>query len=174
MNKAVFLDRDGVLNRSTLVDGVPKPPISISDIQILDGAIEAIQLLKDSNYVPVVVTNQPDISRGIISLELVQSINQKIGDLAGINHFYVCPHDDRHLCRCRKPKPGLIQLAASELNLELKGSILVGDRWRDIEAGQALNLTSYFIDYSYDEKQPNLPYVKVSSLFNAVQKALGK
>jgi D-glycero-D-manno-heptose 1,7-bisphosphate phosphatase len=172
--RGAFLDRDGILNKTYFQGNIPIPPSNLDEVEIITGVIEAINLFVEHNFLPVVVTNQPDISRGLNSLELVESINQKIGDLTGINHFYICPHDDQHMCNCRKPKPGLINLAASELSLELKGSIMVGDRWRDIEAGQALDLTSYFVDYSYDEKKPIQPFVKVSSLLDAAQKALGK
>ena len=172
--RGVFLDRDGILNKTYFQGKIPIPPSNLDEVEIIPGVIEAIKLFSENNFLPVVITNQPDISRGVNTVEIVESINQKIGDLTGINHFYICPHDDQHMCSCRKPKPGLIHLSASELTLELTGSIMVGDRWRDVAAGQALNLTSYFVDYSYDEKKPNEPFIKVSSLLDAAQKALGK
>ena len=169
MNKAVFLDRDGVLNRSILVDGVPKPPSSISDIQILDGAIEAIQILKDNNFVPVVVTNQPDVARGITTQSNAEAINAFVGNSLKIEHFYTCFHDDSDFCECRKPAPGLIFHAAQELNLDTRRSYLVGDRWRDISAGNSAGCQTFFIDYSYPEEAPEKPYTRVFSLLEAVK-----
>lgn len=174
MKRAVFLDRDGVLNRSILVDGVPTPPISISEIQILEGAIEAVQILKENNFVPVVVTNQPDVARGKISESQVNEINAYIGAASNIKHFYTCFHDDDDLCECRKPKPGLIYRASSELGLDIRNSFLVGDRWRDISAGQAAGCRAFFVDYSYLEKSPNMPFTRVLSLLEATMKILGE
>ena len=173
MKKAVFLDRDGVLNRSILVDGVPNPPISISDVQILDGAIEAIQILKDHNFVPVVVTNQPDVARGITTQSKAEAINAFIGTTLKIEHFYTCFHDDSDLCGCRKPATGLIIRAAQELELDIQRSYLVGDRWRDISAGNAAGCQTFFIDYSYAERAPEMPFTAVSSLLEATYLMVG-
>ena len=174
MKKAVFLDRDGVLNRSILVNGVPKPPTAVREIEILEGVTEAIQILKNNEFIPVVITNQPDIARGLILEAQVNEINRHIGNLTGIINFYVCGHDDSDLCNCRKPQPGMIKKACSELNLDIEKSFLVGDRWKDISAGQEMNLKSYFIDYSYKETLPKLPFTRVSSLLEAVAIELGE
>jgi D-glycero-D-manno-heptose 1,7-bisphosphate phosphatase len=168
MKKAVFLDRDGVLNRSMLLDGVPKPPKFIEDVEILEGVVEAIQILKRHGFIPVVVTNQPDVARGETTKNQVSSINSHIGNIALIEHFYTCFHDDVDKCICRKPLPGLILRAAKDLGLSLSESFLVGDRWRDIAAGQAAECKSFFIDYSYPEEMPKMPFTKVSSLLEAV------
>jgi D-glycero-D-manno-heptose 1,7-bisphosphate phosphatase len=169
MKKAVFLDRDGVLNRSILVNGIPKPPFSTSDIQILDGAIEAIQILKEHDFIPVVITNQPDVARGITTKSQVEEINTFIGNAVNIEYFYICFHEDRDLCECRKPAPGLILRAAQELNLDTERSFVVGDRWRDISAGNAAGCQTFFIDYSYPEQSPKKPFTRVSSLLDAVK-----
>lgn len=167
MKKAVFLDRDGVLNHSILLDGVPKPPKFIEDVEILEGVVEAIQILKRHGFIPVVVTNQPDVARGVTTKNQVSSINSHIGDIALIEHFYTCFHDDVDKCICRKPLPGLILRAAKDLGLSLSDSFLVGDRWRDIAAAQAAECKSFFIDYSYPEEMPKMPFTKVSSLLEA-------
>lgn len=174
MNRAAFLDRDGVLNRSILIDGVPKPPNSPSEVEILNGALEAVQRLKKHGFVPVVLTNQPDVARGSKTKGEIEAINLHIASILEIEHFYTCFHDDLELCPCRKPAPGLIIQAAAELRLDISRSILVGDRWRDIAAGQAVGCDSYFIDYSYLEKQPELPFIKVKSLYEAVQIVTGE
>ena len=169
MKRAVFLDRDGVLNRSILVEGNPKPPKSIKDIEILQGVVEAIQILKSFKFIPVVVTNQPDVARGLISQGEVAAMNKYIGEAISVKHFYTCFHDDADMCKCRKPLPGLILQAAFELDLNVDQSCLVGDRWRDIQAGQTAGCQNYFIDHSYSELQPNYPYTRVSSLLEAVK-----
>ena len=169
MKRAVFLDRDGVLNRSLLIDGVPKPPTSVEDVEILAGVVEAIQILKNHDFVPVVVTNQPDVARGDMTQSQVEGINTHIGFVTDIKYFYTCFHDDGDLCDCRKPAPGLIHRASKELGLLVKDSFLVGDRWRDIAAGQSAGCQTFFIDYSYSEKMPKTPFKTVSSLLEAVQ-----
>ena len=167
MKRAVFLDRDGVINRAYVVDGVPVPPKKLSDVEVLAGVKEAIKLLKERNFVVVVVTNQPDVARGTTTQESVEAINSYLGRELGVEHFFTCLHDDLQGCDCRKPKPGLLKKAALELDLDLQNSFMVGDRWRDIAAGQAAGCKCYFIDYEYAEKSPDFPFTKVFSLINA-------
>jgi D-glycero-D-manno-heptose 1,7-bisphosphate phosphatase len=124
------------------------------------------------NFLPVVISNQPDISRGITTEREIDQVNDIIFKETGIKHFYICPHDDNDDCECRKPKPGLIKRAELELKLELASSFLVGDRWRDIAAGNSLGISSYFIDYAYTETQPTEPYTKVKSLLEAAKIAI--
>ena len=174
MKRAVFLDRDGVINRSIMIDGMPRPPVSNTDVEILDGVVEAIQILKAHNFVPVVVTNQPDVARGVTSQLQVHAINTCIGTATDIDYFYTCFHDDADLCDCRKPAPGLIHRAAMELNLDIPHSFLVGDRWRDISAGQAAGCQSFFINYSYPERLPEMPFTTVSSLLEATLIMIGE
>ena len=170
--KAVFLDRDGVINRAILINGKPYPPNEISDLEIIPGVSEAIERILKNGMLPVVVTNQPDISRGVTSLDFVNHIHNKIKQETGLAHFYICVHDDFDLCNCRKPKPGLIFEASRNLNLNVQSSYMVGDRWRDVAAGNAAGCTSFFIDYGYDELQPEPPFINVESLVEAVQRIL--
>jgi D-glycero-D-manno-heptose 1,7-bisphosphate phosphatase len=169
VKSAAFLDRDGVLNACYVKNKIPCPPSNILEVKILPGVKEAIELLMYNDYLPVVITNQPDITRGSTTLWDVQKINEYIGDKTGISHFYVCTHDNLDYCNCRKPKPGLIEVAVEELDIDLSSSFLVGDRWKDIEAGQAMGLPSFFIDYAYLENEPPQPFTRVSSLLNAVK-----
>ena len=174
MKRALFLDRDGVLNQSILVNGVPRPPSSIEEVKILSGVIEGIQILKEHGFVPVVVTNQPDAARGLSTHLQLQEINDHIGITTHINYFYTCFHDDADNCYCRKPSPGLLMQAAKDLHLDIQNSFMVGDRWRDIAAGQTAGCKTFFIDYSYAEKQPRMPFTKVSSLLEAVKIMIGE
>ncbi len=173
LSRAVFLDRDGVVNQVKLVQGLPKPPSDIKEIEILDGVSEAIEILLSAKFIPVIITNQPDVSRGTISHRAADQINKKIQKLTGIKFAYTCFHDDIDRCLCRKPLPGLIYQAAFDLHLDVHQSYLVGDRWRDIQAGQVAGCQNFFLDYSYPELQPKEPFTRVYSLLQAVRLILG-
>lgn len=169
MKRAVFLDRDGVINKAPIRCGIPQPPTDLKELIILSGVRDAIKILADNNFEIVVVTNQPDVARDKISKESVEEINSYLSEELGLNYFLVCYHDDTDNCDCRKPKPGLMLDAARNLDLDLNKSFLVGDRWRDIAAGQTAGCKCLFIDYMYNERSPSLPYIRVSSLLEAAQ-----
>ena len=173
MKAAIFLDRDGTLNKSIWRNGKPTPPYSYSEVELISGTQEAISRLRKLNYIPIIITNQPDVSRGKVSVEEVNRINDVICEMLEIDYLYMCAHDDQDSCECRKPKPGMIRKAAVDLELTLNQSILIGDRWRDIHAGQAAGCKSYFIEYDYDEPKPNPPYETVSSLLDLAKKLEG-
>ena len=170
MKAAVFLDRDGTLNKNIWRNGKLTPPYSYDEVEIINGAQEAISKLRKLNYTPIIITNQPDISRGKVSLQEVNTINKVICEKLKIDYVYMCIHDDNDECECRKPKPGMIHKAAVDLKLTLNKSILIGDRWRDIHAGQAAGCKSYLIDNNYDEPKPNPPYETVTSVLQLVMK----
>lgn len=170
MDRAIFLDRDGVVIHSNLVRGIPTPPRSIQECRIIADVDIALSMLKALNFKLIVVTNQPDIARRTTSMKNVQEINQYLLSKLPIDAFYICPHDDSDECICRKPKPGLILEAAEDFSIDVSRSYLVGDRWRDIEAGQAAGCSCYFIDYKYTEKSPKLPFTRVSSLLEVAKK----
>lgn len=136
MNKAFFFDRDGVLNKSIRVNNeVSRPPWDIKEIVIFKLAYELIKETKKLGYIPIVVTNQPDIGRGDITYEKAFKINKFIMDKLKIDKFYICPHGSDYECDCRKPKPGMLIKASKEYKIDLKKSIMVGDREKDILAG---------------------------------------
>lgn len=174
MNRAVFLDRDGVVNLAYTRSGKPYPPKDLNQLVILTGVEESIKKLKKFGFSVVVITNQPDISNGNSSNQKVNALHKEISLLTGIEHFYICPHVEADDCQCRKPKPGLLLEAAKELNIDLRKSYMVGDRWRDVEAGQNAGCKNFFIDYNYSEKRPIEPFVTVSSLLHAVGLILGE
>lgn len=134
---AVFLDRDGVLNRSVDRHGVPSPPSSLDDFELLPGVPEAASRLRDAGYMLVVVTNQPDIARGTQDVAVVEAMNEVIQREVGVDAILVCPHDDIDNCECRKPKPGMLLQAMERFDIDRERSFMVGDRWRDVVAGQA-------------------------------------
>jgi D-glycero-D-manno-heptose 1,7-bisphosphate phosphatase len=164
----VFLDRDGVLNQVLLVDGTPHPPSSASELEIIASSVDACRQLRAAGYKLVVVTNQPDVARGTATITGVNAINDLVGVGVGIDEFVVCPHDDLDRCTCRKPAPGMITQAAARLNLDLSRSFMVGDRWRDIEAGRRAGCRTVFISRGYAEQQPHEPDLVVTELIEAV------
>lgn len=135
--RAVFLDRDGVLNE--LVARSPKagPPWSLAEFRLMPRVQEACRQLRQEGWQLIVVTNQPDVARGQLSREVLTQINQKLQAELGLHAIFVCMHDDRDACSCRKPKPGLLLQAAESWRLDLRRSWMVGDQHRDIQAGQA-------------------------------------
>jgi D-glycero-D-manno-heptose 1,7-bisphosphate phosphatase len=153
MTKAVFLDRDGVLNHSVVRDGTPYPG-GLNDLAIYPDAAGALRRLKQAGYRLIVVTNQPDIARGTLTRAAVDEINAALGAAMPIDEFVVCPHDDADHCRCRKPKPGMVLEAAARHGVELTASFLVGDRWRDIDCGAAAGVRTVLIDRGYRERAP--------------------
>ena len=169
MNKAIFLDRDGVINQTNIVDGKPYPPKDISELILLPKVAEALQLLKDAGYFLIVITNQPDVVRGKTKIETVETINQLLKDSLPIDDIFTCYHDDSEDCNCRKPRPGNILKAADRYNISIPSSFMIGDRWRDVEAGKNVGCKTFFIDYNYQEKQPEIYSYKVKSLYEATK-----
>jgi D-glycero-D-manno-heptose 1,7-bisphosphate phosphatase len=155
--RAVFLDRDGVLNEAIVRQGKPYPPATIEELKLDPGAAPALERLKQASFLLIVVTNQPDVARGTQTREGVERIHAAIGSALPVDAFYVCWHDDRDACQCRKPKPGLLLEAAGRYAIDLRRSFLIGDRWRDIEAGSAAGCRTVQIDRGYSEKLPQKP-----------------
>ena len=167
MRRAVFLDRDGVLNRAVVRDGKPYPPADVSALEVLPGVQAALLRLKQAGFCLVVVSNQPDVARGSTSREAVEAINERLGSELLIDEFRVCYHDDDVGCDCRKPRPGLLLQASREHRIDLGASFMVGDRWRDVEAGQRAGCKTFFVDYGYDERRPDRYDYRVASLAEA-------
>ena len=142
---AVFLDRDGVINRAIIREGKPHPPANLEDVVFSPGTFEAIQVLRKSGYLVIVVTNQPDVAKGIQSRETVEAIHRLICQQLHVDDIKVCYHIDEDNCCCRKPKPGMILDAAKEYMIDLTQSYVIGDRWRDIEAGKAAGCKTILI-----------------------------
>jgi D-glycero-D-manno-heptose 1,7-bisphosphate phosphatase len=164
MRRAVFLDRDGVLNRAKIVLGRPYPPASLAEFELLPGVVEACTELTNAGFLLIVVTNQPDVARGTQQREIVEAINQTLLSEVPIQEVRVCYHDDDDRCSCRKPLPGLLMEAAKEWQIDLAASFMVGDRWRDIEAGRTAGCKTILVDRQYHESMKNAPDHRVRSL----------
>ena len=173
LRHAFFLDRDGVINRPILRSGKPFAPTLLDDIEILPGVYEALSRLREAGFLNIIVTNQPDISTGVQSLESLSEIHHFMKHKLPIDDVFFCPHVDDDMCECRKPQPGLLVRAAQKWNVDLASSFMVGDRWRDIEAGQRAGCQSnFFIDYRYSERSPQGVYIKAPSLLKVVKYVL--
>ena len=168
MRRAVFLDRDGVLNAAVIRGGKPYPPASLAALKVMPGVDEALSSLRAAGYLNIVITNQPDVATGKQRMEVVEAMHDRLFRELPLDGVKVCYHTDDQKCGCRKPKPGMLLQAAKEFGIDLARSFLVGDRWRDIAAGQAVGCTCFFVDYGYDEKRPEKPYVPVKLLSEAV------
>jgi D-glycero-D-manno-heptose 1,7-bisphosphate phosphatase len=171
---AVFLDRDGVINRTQVRDGVPRPPGSVRDLEILPGVAEALRALKAHGYALVVVTNQPDVARGSATRRSVEDIHDQISRELCLDAILTCFHDDCDDCDCRKPRPGLLLRAAREFDLDVASSFMVGDRWRDLEAGARAGCKTFYIDAGYPELEQVSYDYRVRSLHEAAQMVLGR
>jgi D-sedoheptulose 7-phosphate isomerase len=166
--RAVFLDRDGVINKAFVRDGKPFPPPSPQELEVLPGVPEALQELKSHGYVLLVVTNQPDVGRGKLSRKMLDGMHQALRGQLPLDDILVCCHTDEDNCDCRKPQPGMLLEAARKYSIDLADSFMVGDRWRDVEAGYNAGCKTILIDYGYSEKTPeHEPDLRVSSLREA-------
>ena len=169
MQTGVFLDRDGVLVRSDIRDGKPFAVMGPNDMDILPGVAQALETLKQTGFRLIGITNQPDVGSGKQDKNVVEEMNQRLQETLGLDAFKTCYHVDADNCTCRKPKPGMIIEAAGEWNINLEQSYMIGDRWRDIDAGRAAGCKTLFIDYGYDEPAPVNPDFIVGSLMDATQ-----
>jgi D-glycero-D-manno-heptose 1,7-bisphosphate phosphatase len=166
---AVFLDRDGVLNEPVVIDGHPHPPDSARDLVVRPDTIEACERLHAAGLLLVVVTNQPDIARGLQTWEAVDAINSELRRRLPLDDVRVCPHDDKDNCRCRKPAPGLLIDGAAVWNIDLGQSVMVGDRWRDVEAGKRAGCSVVLVQHDYAERTADMQAdLVVAALHEAV------
>jgi D-glycero-D-manno-heptose 1,7-bisphosphate phosphatase len=166
--RAVFLDRDGVLNEPIVVAGRPLPPDSVADLMLTPSVEEACAALRRAGYLLILVTNQPDIARGTRDRATVDAINDELRQRLGLDDVLVCPHDDDDGCACRKPRPGMLLEGAARWGVSLPGSVMVGDRWRDVEAGRGAGCGTVLLAREYDERPAAGADLVVDTLADAV------
>lgn len=151
--RAVFLDRDGVLNRPEVRLGKPYPPAGLATFELYPDASDACRLLKGEGFLLVVATNQPDVGRGLQSREVVDAMHARLQAALPIDRIEVCfDADDTTAGGCYKPAPGMLLRAAAVLGIDVRRSYMVGDRWRDVDCGRAAGCTTVFIDRGYNER----------------------
>ncbi len=171
MSRAVFLDRDGVINRVRERDGLPYPPASLAEFEIYPEVPEACRRLEQAGFLLVVATNQPDVGRGTLKPEVVEAIHAEMCRRLPLDRVEVCYHPGKGLsdCDCRKPGPGMLLRAARELGIELAQSWMVGDRWRDVDCGHAAGCRTVFIDRGYAEALKQPPDFRAKNLLEAAE-----
>jgi D-glycero-D-manno-heptose 1,7-bisphosphate phosphatase len=156
MRPAVFLDRDGTLNRQVIRDGLPFSPATVEEFELFPEVPAACAQLAAAGFTLVVATNQPDVGRGLQPLAVVEAMHAKLRQLVPqIARIEVCyapgrgemPPDPR-----RKPEPGMLLDAAAAFGLDLQRSWMVGDRWRDVDCGKRAGVRTVFIDFGYAEE----------------------
>jgi D-glycero-D-manno-heptose 1,7-bisphosphate phosphatase len=172
--RAVFLDRDGVINRSPVRDGRPYPPPSLAEFELLPGVPEAIAALRAAGFLAIVATNQPDVGAGRQRREVVESMHAKLMAEAPVDAIKVCYCVESPGCTCYKPRPEMLIDAAREWGVDLGRSYMVGDRWRDIDAGHAAGCRTVLVDRRYGEPLRRRPDLVVADLPAAAEAILAE
>ena len=169
MHRAVFLDRDGVVNENLSEGGTPVPPRRVEDFRLIEGVVEAVESLRASGFKVVIVTNQPDVARGTLAASALEVIHRQLAGCLPLDGIEVCPHDDQDACDCRKPKPGMLLRAGRRLGVDFGRSFMIGDRWRDIDAGHAAGCRTILVGYTGREPLNRQPDERYGSLAEAAR-----
>jgi D-glycero-D-manno-heptose 1,7-bisphosphate phosphatase len=164
--RAVFLDRDGVVNKVAVRDGVAYGPRSIGEFEFVDGVTEQVGRLKQAGYLTILISNQPDIARGNMTRAQLNEITDCIRRTIQLDDVFICLHDDGDGCACRKPAPGMLREAAQKHDIDLAQSVFIGDTWKDARAADAAGCRSILVDAAYNQGVPC--DVRVASLRAAV------
>lgn len=152
MKQAIFLDRDGVINSTIIKEGKPFSPRKFEDFKLIDGIKDILERFRARGLLNIIVTNQPDIARGLMKKEELQKMHNLIMEKLPVDDIFICPHDDADNCNCRKPKPGMLLEAAKKWDIDLSESFMIGDSWKDIEAGRNAGCTTLLIDSPYNKQ----------------------
>jgi D-glycero-D-manno-heptose 1,7-bisphosphate phosphatase len=147
--RAVFLDRDGVLTEPIVRGGVAYAPTRVEDFVLVADAGEQVQRLRDAGFLCIVFTNQPERQKNLLSQADLDEMHRQMCAIVPLDDVYVCPHDGTTACRCRKPATGMIDDAAERWGIDVPSSYVIGDRWRDVDAGRAAGCYSILIERSY-------------------------
>jgi D-glycero-D-manno-heptose 1,7-bisphosphate phosphatase len=167
MQRAVFLDRDGVLTRVVVRNGQPAAPLTLDEFAIEPQSLTALPALRAAGFLLIVVTNQPDVARGWVAREAVEEMHRRLRAALPLDDIKVCWEPDGPDNTCYKPKPGMLLAAAAEHGVELRRSFMIGDRWRDVGAGRAAGCFTVFIDRGYAEPLRDTPDAVCADLVGA-------
>lgn len=149
-SRAVFLDRDGVINEVVFREGRPASPRSLEEFHLVEGAAAALKRLQAAGYRLFVVSNQPDVARGLLNPTVLEEMGKRVRAALPVERVLTCIHDDHAGCLCRKPRPGMLHDVASHEGIALSRSFLIGDSWKDVEAGRAAGCTSILLQRPYN------------------------
>lgn len=167
----MFLDRDGVLTRSLVREGRPYAPRSLDEFHLLPDAADALALLDQAGYLLIVVTNQPDVATGQLAGAVLEEMHCRLREALPVDDVLtcLCLEADPE-CLCYKPRPGLLIEAAKKWGIDLRRSVMVGDRWRDIGAGKAAGCYTVFLDRHYAaDRAPESPDYTAAALREACE-----
>ena len=146
MKRAIFLERDGVLNEVQVTPKNPVSPLTFEEFKVRKSALAPLKILKEAGFVLIVTTNQPGLSRGYQSRRDLDLMHSQLRKLFPLDDILVCPHEENDHCPCRKPKPGLMIEAAFKWHLNLDHSFVISDRWQDAEAARTAGCTSLLLE----------------------------
>lgn len=163
--RAAFLDRDGVLNRAIVRNGRPYAPRHLAEFEILPEAAGAVARLTAAGLLTIVVTNQPDVARGLVTHATLDEMHRRLRDAMRLDDIRICIGQDG--CACYKPNPGMLLAAARAWDIDLQGSVMIGDRWRDVGAGRAAGCRTVFVDRGYAERLIDRPDFTVGDIAEA-------
>lgn len=164
-NRAFFFDRDGIINRAIVRNGKPYSPKNLKELKLYKKVPETLKYLKNLGFKIIIVTNQPEISRKSLKKKDLFKINQKILKFTNADDMFVCGHDDQHNCSCRKPKPGMLIKAAKKWKINLEKSYIVGDRYKDIEAGNQAKCKSIYMFRNYkNDKVTKKYFIRINKI----------
>jgi D-glycero-D-manno-heptose 1,7-bisphosphate phosphatase len=165
--KAIFLDRDGVLNQTFVRGGVPHPPATLAEFELLPNVPKAVDWFRSADFCLIVVTNQPDVARGTQNRDMIEAMHAHLSHQIVLDAVYVCYHDTPDQCDCRKPRAGMLFQAAAAHQIELSQSFMIGDRWSDIVAGATAGCTTLLLDQPYSQCERCNPDYCVADLWEA-------
>lgn len=169
LRPAVFVDRDGVLNRTLVVAGKPYAPRRLADFRLLPFVAAGVESLRAAGFRVLVVTNQPDIGNGLVDPAVVEAMHARLRARLAVDEVLVCPHSQDAGCACRKPKPGLLIQAAARWSVDLQRSYMIGDRASDVIAGQAAGCFTIYVRRGYAEKEPQSYTERANSFAHAAR-----
>lgn len=169
LRRAVFLDRDGVLNRAIVREGKPYPPAAPGELELMPGVLEGCRRLKEAGFLLIVATNQPDVGRGTQSRHVVEEMHRLLREMLPLDGIEVCYDGGPGPSEFSKPAPGMLLKAAGEWGIDLERSFMVGDRWRDVDCGRAAGCVTIFMDHDYRETLNQDPHYRVGSFSQAVK-----
>lgn len=171
---AIFFDRDGVLVRSEVRSGKPYAARRLEDFHILPCAATVAAALKEAGFLLVLVTNQPDVGNGLVERSIVEAMHDRLRDALPLDLIKVCYHAQHEGCACRKPNPGMLLEAATEMDIDLQASYIIGDRWSDVVAGAKARCYTVFVNRGYEDDLPIMPKATVNSLGKAAAVILAR